>query len=254
MKYVAAFDASGSPNDTIAVAVAGFVAPYDQWEDFGRNWNQCLKDFGVSSLHMREFAHSRGEFTTWKGDEGKRRCFLRCLVGIISIRVWHSFASAVIMDDYRKVDAKYCLSEFARPYALAAATCLAKLNDWWKRWRKPGDEIGIVFEDGDEDKGAMISAIEKSFTITPTFMTKDKSAAFQAADLLAYEHLLANKKVKEKGIVFEDELRYPLLELSKIPGGRESTDWGVHMEDDMTDSCIKDGIPLRQPLLSPSKS
>jgi hypothetical protein len=228
--------------------VAGFVAPNDQWAEFERNWNDCLKDFGVSALHMREFAHSRGEFSSWKGDEDKRRRFLGRLINIIQTRVWHSFASAVIMDDYRKVDSKYCLSEFSRPFALAACTCLTKLNHWCKRWITPEDEIAIVFEDGDEDKGALIEAIKKHFTITPTFLSKGKSVAFQAADLLAYEHLSVNKKVKEKGIVFEDEIRHPLRELSKVPGGRENTDWGVHMEDDMTDSCIKDGVALRHPV------
>ena len=45
-------------------------------------------------------------------------------VNIICTRVRHSFASAVMMDDYRKVDAKYCLKEFSPPYALA-------LDSWW---------------------------------------------------------------------------------------------------------------------------
>src|SRR5262249_11484896 len=180
LKYAAIFDGSGSPNDTIAVVVAGFVAPNDQWAEFERNWNDCLKDFGVSALHMREFAHSRGEFASWKGDEEKRRRFLGRLISIIRVRMWHSFAGAVIMGDYRKVDTKYCLSEFSRPYALAACTCLAKLNNWCKKWIKPEDEIAIIFEDGDEDKGALMEAIKKHFTITPAFLSKDKSVAFQA--------------------------------------------------------------------------
>jgi hypothetical protein len=246
-RYTAVFDGSGSPADTIAVVVAGFVAPDDQWVDFERNWNDCLKHFGVSALHMRHFAHSRGEFTGWKQDEAKRRSFLRQLIGIIKARVWHSFASAVLMDDYRKVDAKYCLSEFSRPYALAGCTCLAKLNRWGQKWLKPEDGIAIVFEDGDNDKGALVAAVKQHFTITPAFLSKEKSVAFQAADLLAYENLLANKKVKEKGIVFENELRYPLAELSKLPGGHDSDDWGVHMEDDMMDSCSRDSIALRNP-------
>jgi hypothetical protein len=243
--YAAYFDCSGSPDDTLAIVVAGFVAPVNQWIAFERNWNECLEYFGVSALHMREFAHSRGEFASWKGNEKKRRHFLQWLIGIIRVRVWHSFASAVLMDDYRKVDAKYCLSEFSRPYALAGCTCITKLDHWAKRWAEPGDEFAIVFEDGDVDKGALIDAVKKHFVVTPTFLSKDKSVAFQAADLLAYENLLANRKVKEKGIVFESDLRRPLMELSKIPGGRNNADWGVHMEDDMTDSCVMDKIPLR---------
>src|SRR5437870_595584 len=107
-RFTGYFDGSGSPDDTIAVVVAGFVATAEQWIEFERNWNDCLRDFEVSSLHMRHFAHSRGEFAAWKGNEEKRRRFLGRLISIIRIRVWHSFASAVVMEDYRNVDAKYC--------------------------------------------------------------------------------------------------------------------------------------------------
>jgi hypothetical protein len=173
-RYTAVFDDSGSPNDTAAVVVAGFVAPDEQWAEFERNWNKCLADFAVSTLHMREFAHSRGEFAGWKEDEAKRRRFLGRLIATIQIRMWHSFASAVMMDDYRKVDTKYRLSEFSRPYSLAACTCLAKLNQWCKKWIKPEDEIAIVFEDGDEDKGDLIRAVKEHFTITPAFLSKER--------------------------------------------------------------------------------
>jgi hypothetical protein len=118
IEFAAYFDGSGSPDDTVAVAVAGFVATVRQWKEFERNWKDCLNDFGVSALHMRDFAHSRGEFTEWKGDENRRRRFLGRLISIIQVRVQHSFASVVRMDESRKVDTKYRLSEFSKPYAL----------------------------------------------------------------------------------------------------------------------------------------
>jgi hypothetical protein len=246
-KFIAYFDGSGSPDETIAVVVAGFVAPAEQRIEFERNWNDCLTDFSVSSLHMRDFAHSRGDFTAWKGDEDKRRRFLGRLISIIKVRVWHTFASAVIMEDYRKVDAKFCFHEFSKPFALAGGTCVAKVYRWAKRWCKVGDELAIVFEDGDKDKGDLMRAVKKHFDLTPSFLAKEKSVGFQAADLLAYEHLQANAKIRrsETGRVFEDQLRRPIMELSTIPGGRGDNDWGFHMEDDMTDSCIKDGVATR---------
>jgi hypothetical protein len=245
--FTAYFDGSGSPDDTVALVVAGFLCTAEQWIHFERNWNECLKHFGVSALHMRDFAHSRREFASWKGDEEKRQHFLRWLVGIILTRVRHSFASAVVMDDYRKVDSKYCLSEFSKPYALAGCTCLAKVRAWAQKWNIDLDDIRYVFEDGDKDKGDFIRAADKHFHLTPDFLKKEKGVAFQAADLLAYEHLLANKRICETAdrmVIFE-ELRYPLKDLSSIPGARNGGDWGVHREDDMTDSCIKENIPLR---------
>jgi hypothetical protein len=38
------------------------------------------------------------------------------------------------------------------------------------------------------------------------------------------------------------------------PSGRNGVNWGVHLEEDMTESCIKDHIPLRQvPIVLPER-
>ena len=78
--FKAYFDASGHPAEGKVVSVAGFVAEETQWQHFQRNWQNTLDDFGVQALHMREFAHSVGEFTEWKNDEPKRRDFLKRLI------------------------------------------------------------------------------------------------------------------------------------------------------------------------------
>jgi len=245
------FDGSGSPDDTVALAVAGFIAPADQWIEFERNWNDCLTAFGVSSLHMRHYAHSRGEFTSSKGDKHKRDRFMGRLISIIKSRVWHSFASAVVMDGYRKIDAKYCLGGFAMPYALAGGTCIEKVERWKARRGRMDDEIAYFFEDGDTDKGDLMRIAKERLGFTLQFLKKEQSAAFQAADLLAYEHFLINVRLRksEKNELFEDEVRYPLMELSKIPGGsQQEDDWGVHSEDNLAAICVEYRVPLRHPL------
>jgi len=55
------FDASGSPDDIAAVSVAGLISTAEKWVSFTDEWEQCLEAFDVSSLHMKHFAHSRGE-------------------------------------------------------------------------------------------------------------------------------------------------------------------------------------------------
>ncbi len=168
--FTAYFDGSGSPDESVALVVAGFIATAEQWIHFERNWNECLNNFGVSSLHMKDFAHSRGEFTSWKGDEEKRQRFLRWLIGIILARVRHSFASAVVMEDHRRVDAKYCLSEFSKPYALSGCTCLTKIRGRATRWKINLDEIQYVFENGDKHKGDLIRAVDEHSGFTPDFL------------------------------------------------------------------------------------
>ena len=244
-KFTAIFDGSGSPDDTVALVVAGFVGKSEQWIELERDWKRCLEDFGVSALHMKDFAHSQGEFKNWNGEEDRRRRFLARLISIISVRVWHSFGSAVIMDDFRRVDAKYQLSEHSRPYSLAGCSCLLHVRDWAKKWMKPTDQIGLVFEDGDLDKGDLMRTAKKYFGVTPFFGPKSKNVAFQAADLLAYEQLLASTRIQKIGAITFDELRYPLKALSKIPG---SANWGVHDESDMTRGCEGDKIALRESL------
>jgi hypothetical protein len=127
-EFSAYFDESGTKADTVAVVVAGFIAPSEQWIAFEHEWKRILSMFSVSSLHMRDFAHSKGESLTWKGDENRRREFLSRLIGTIKIRAHHSFACAVWMDDYRKVDGKYKLHEVISPYTLAARTCGGRMG------------------------------------------------------------------------------------------------------------------------------
>jgi hypothetical protein len=116
--YTVYFDSSGTPDQDAAVVVAGFIAEDRQWFEFDRNWTDTLRLFGVSALHMREFAHSLGEYTTWKGDKDKRARFLKSLISHLTLRAMHSFVSSVIMKDYRDVDSKYQLHEFSTPLAL----------------------------------------------------------------------------------------------------------------------------------------
>jgi hypothetical protein len=240
------FDESGTKADTIAVVVAGFIAPAEQWIAFERDWNRILSMFGVSSLHMKHFAHSTGEYTGWKSDEKRRRDFLSRLIGTIKIRAHHSFACAVLMDDYRKVDAKYKLHEVVAPYSLAARTCVGKVCEWAKKTKLDEDRIAFFFEDGSEDKSDLRRRMKRDGKKAPLFLTKDQSVVFQAADMLAYEQLLANKHFLTGKIKDYAGLRHPLKALGQIPnGGPGSPDWGVLHEANMEKACIELDLPAR---------
>jgi hypothetical protein len=247
--FRAYFDASGSPDDlrTAALVVAGFIATAEQWIEFERSWKEVLQEFEVSSLHMRCFAHSREEYASWKGNEVKRRRFLSKFISIARTRMRHSFVSSIVMDDYRRVNRKYLLEENVKPYAIVGVTCVAKVKKWADKWGIAPGQIEYFFEDGDKDKGNLISHMKEAHGFEPSFLPKEKSATFQAADLLAYEHLLANTKIftSEAGAVSFSDLRFPLKELDKIPNGKDGEDWGVHGEARLLEACAKTGIPLR---------
>jgi hypothetical protein len=244
-RFTAYFDGSGS-SDTASFVVAGFVAPAEQWIEFERNWNDCLKTFGVSTLHMRNYAHSRGEFAQWKGKTNLRRRFLERLINIVRTRVHHSFACAIRMDDYRTVDLKYCLHEFTTPFGSAGTTCIKKALRWKEQYAC-NDELLFAFEDGDADKGNLISLAKQFLRVTPVFLPKATNVPFQAADLLAYEHFKLNTELSksEDGKIFEDEVRRPLMALSTIPGGAHDGDWGLRLAANLETFCVECEIPLR---------
>jgi hypothetical protein len=98
--FIAYFDVSGHPDNTEILSVAGYLAQKDQWDLFEKRWQKILRKFGVSSLHMKHFAHSIGEFESWKNDEAKRKAFLSELIRLIVKTARHSFATSLYLPDY----------------------------------------------------------------------------------------------------------------------------------------------------------
>jgi hypothetical protein len=56
-------DVCGSLSE-IVLSPATLVSSPEKWLQFDRRWNDCLCAFEVSALHMKDFAHSRGEFSS----------------------------------------------------------------------------------------------------------------------------------------------------------------------------------------------
>jgi len=241
------FDSSGHPDDTDVLTVAGFVADINQWIEFERNWKAILEraDFQVSGLHMKEFCHSTGEFSAWKGDERRRRNFLSALIGIIKCRMRHSFAQSIYLPAYHEVDKVYELCERAAPFVYCGTGCIAKVQRWAQRWRISQNDLAYFFEDGDKDKHKLKAETEK-YGINIHFMKKCQSVAFQAADLLAYENFRANQKlVPRPGVFSLYELRHPLQELMNVPNGDEGSDWGITDRTNLEQFCADQNIPRR---------
>jgi hypothetical protein len=242
--FTAYFDDSGSPDDTMAVVVAGFVASDDQWRQFERNWNDTLSQFGISLFHMKEFAHSTGEFSRFKGNKADREWFLRQLLSHINLRVRHSCGHAVLMDDFRDVNSRYAFEAFdITPYSLCGRTCLASVANWAQRWGIPEDQIRYVFEDGSKGKGTLEQRILRDKSITPVFKTKPPSVPLQAADLFAYEMLAGNRAIFERGVDSFDDLRYPIRQLRPLL--RQPLDWGTYDRKDLEAFSQNAGVPRR---------
>ena len=237
------FDASGKKESPV-LAVAGFFAPINEWIRFEIEWKRCLAIYGTASLHMKDYAHSTGEYRSWKGDEKLRARFLGDLIRIIRERVDDSFATGVHMHEYNAVNEQYKLREWAHPYALCGLNCLDKVKKWAWKFKYDFSLIDYVFEDGDEGKGNLSNLAAQQLSINPVFKSKAHSVAFEAADLIAYEYQKANNAIIHAGdnLLAFDELRIPLKKFASIPG---SADWSLMSQEDMVKNCEKFGIPKR---------
>jgi hypothetical protein len=238
--FTAYFDGSGSPDEGKALVVAGYLATVDQWLEFNREWTECLTKEGVAAFHMRNFAHSRREFATWKDDGPRRKRFLEQLIRIVKMRVRKSIANAVLLDAYNRVNAEFMFSEhIGPPYALCGMACMKDVCKWATKAKRQYEWPRCVFEDGDKHKKEFKQLIARfKDWPDPIFEAKGKDfRPFEAADLVAWE----NRKLyteAESGTF--SKLRKSFSELQKI-----SPTWFVYTENELRRLCATFEVPKR---------
>jgi len=203
------------------VGMAGFVAPFGAWEVFETGWGDLLRNAGLhEAFHMKEFAHSQGQFTSWKGKEEDRRAFLGRALTLITATGGTPIGAIVSLSAFRSLT-KLQQSSFLDPYYLAFQTCTR------------GAAIEAVFEEAPE-KVAMVYAYHDEYGTNSggraeklwhaikkhydhghrmgsyASSTPDKSSPLQAADLFAYElsHEFENRAKRPK-----DNMRWGLRQI-----------------------------------------
>lgn len=243
-KYASYFDESGTHGGSETLVVSGYVASVEQWLDFDKAWKDALADEGLTHFHMKDFAHSKKEFESWKGDEDRRARFLERLIGIIRKNIRKSYSIAIVLQGYKDIDSKYYFREyFGKPYAFCARLCMAGVEEW-KESHGYQDPILNVFEDGANDKSSLIALLKRDNYPAPIFGEKRKHTPLQAADFVAWEHLKIYNQ-KEAGTLDVNKLRKPFLALYSMPH-----DWGIYTFKNLEDACRKQSVPLRN--VSPS--
>ncbi len=243
-------DVGGSLSE-IVLSPATLVSSPEKWHGFETRWNECLSEFGVSALHMKHFAHSRGEFKHWDLDEPRRRRFLAWLMQIIEETIEYSAAVSIYVSEYSRVDKLYRLSESARPYTLGCLSCASRIVPWCDAQQHDKNKMAWIFEKGDLDQHDLRKRWEIAYPdndVEPIFLRKktdsgERIRPFEAADLIGYENLLAHRLMERKAgtQIFED-LRKPMQRLSKIKGAEL---WGYLGEAEMLSLCSTSNIPLR---------
>jgi Protein of unknown function (DUF3800) len=239
-EFTAYFDDSGSPDEGICLGVAGFVSTNAKWTVFEDAWQSALRQYDIEYFHMREYAHSVGQFKNWKGKDGKRKTFLRKLIQCLNGRVHKSFASSVVLKDYNDVDALYPLHEaLGYPLALCGRTCSARINNWRKN-RKISEPVELIFEAGSKHARDLERIQKRDKQPVPQFVDKKRYGALQAADFVAWENTKALTDLERGKISGLDDIRKSLAALNRIPNH-----WGVYDREDLIASCDLVRLPLR---------
>lgn len=190
-------DSSGTENEGPIVAAVGVVSSIRHWGAFDRHFMKTVRKYGVSTLHMREFAHFKGEFASWKGDDLRRAAFLSELIRIAGSWIDRVFVRGIVVADYRQVNQRYRLTErFKGPYAITQAGCIGMAIDWGHRHstRPRRDRFHAYVEEGDPGQDGLRKFLKAEWDLDPTFLPKtdqdtgEPFTPFCAADLIAYEH------------------------------------------------------------------
>jgi hypothetical protein len=251
--YTLYCDAAGK-KDQGFIVVAGYLSTLARWEAFTEEWKLFLSTYDLPYFHMKEFAQSKGPFSSWENDEPRRIRFMSKATGIIKDHVERLFASIVEFESFNRVNKIYCLDEFVGvPYSLCGRTCVARASNYL------GDadaNIDYIFEDGDEGKGELMRVLDKDGFPSPIFKpSRDQKKKghlvrgvipLQSADFAAYE-------IRK---VFKDDpmecwpihkYRKSLQALARIDSN--IMDWGRYTENDLIVLCQKASIPLRGTVL-----
>jgi len=192
--FVAYFDESGTHDGSPILTLAGYIADISQWVEFAREWNEILKQGGLTHFHMSKFEARQGEFRGW--DNERRLLIQRGLIGIIKRRVNIGVFCAVNLAAYDEFITEWRRDNFGSPYNFCLKMCLSQVTFWAQRFERK-EPIAYIIEHG----AGYNHEINKSFRETfanekmrkffrlgsLTFDDKKRALPLQAADILAYE-------------------------------------------------------------------
>ena len=208
MALIAYFDAGG--DETLpTLSAAGFIARAEQWNLFNEEWAIALAAAGVSSLHMRDFAHSVGQFELWKGDEPRRAQFLSHLTSIVRRHTMKHVAVTLLISIYDQLNAKATVRErLGSPYVLTMLNAIL-LAQHWRDSNLASEPLAVCLEHGDKDQTTLLEVLKRvefphEVAAIPKRSIVDGRTSyvlpFQAADFLAYEYQKAMRTMREGGV------------------------------------------------------
>jgi hypothetical protein len=224
------FDESGHSQDPVCqvAGMAGFVAPAAHWEVFETEWKNALTNAGLErAFHMKEFAHSTGQFASWKGKEDQRRMLMKCLIKIIQDTQAMPIGVVVSLEAFKSLTEEQ-QAGFKDPYYLAFQHCTRGASTEGMYELSPDERVAMVYALNSEfgtERGLaeqLWHFVKRHYDYgwrlgTYASATPEDLCPLQAADLFAYElcHEFENR-IKRP----DHRMRWPLrtiIRMSEIP-------------------------------------
>jgi hypothetical protein len=246
--FSAYFDTSGTELDPKVVTTVGVVSTAEKWVKFDRRWSGALAEYGVTQFHMKDFAHFKGEFSDWRGNDALRVSFLDRLIREAKRGVNKTFILSLMLKDYRAVDARYQLTErIGGPYAHAQLACIQMCQRWINEKKARNEILKLYVAHGDVGQEAFKRFLSTDTGDKPEFLpmiAPDGRAwtPLQLADLIAYEHRRLHETVADVGLLpHELDRRGSLVSIRRrLPAFVALCD-----EETLIKTCLDSGIPER---------
>ncbi|MGH6876343.1 MAG: DUF3800 domain-containing protein [Rhizomicrobium sp.] len=245
--FTAYIDESGTDEASNCLGIGGLIADAEQWTAFETQWRQALADAGVKYSHMKEYAHSTGEFGKWKSKtkqfEPQRERFMRQLCYAITKTAKYTFGAIITRGDYEKFVPEDLRRGMGTPYTFLGRYCIARVGVWAQE-NSPKEPVKLVFERGQPSQGlrlqhGILSANEVArkqyklglLTFADKYVRDNPEQSvlpLQAADIVAYELVKQWRTMQKEATrlvqpyILQDSRRYPLKRLMELP-----RDWNI---------------------------
>lgn len=212
------FDDSGKwedPTET-AVVVAGVIADVAQWEIFDRKWNTVLNRFNVSELHMREFAHFRGEYKAWS--EGARQEFIGQLLELAESYVRKPIGALLPKEQFEELPPHLKENWLGDPYIVCLWDTIGMSLDAAAELYNQDLEIICDVQPKLQGKGKRVYQACETYLLNRrrlqgfSFASSKQCPGLQLADLIAYEALLL-QRARLAGTLNIDKFRWPAMQI-----------------------------------------
>jgi hypothetical protein len=138
--YVAAltvhFDDSGTHPEASVAVIGGWIAPFQQWKKFTKEWNKAKAEYGFEEFHTAHFMsnNSESEFADkeeW--NENKKKIVMQRLAEITLSRSSQGFCMRVVKKDMDEIIPDGLREVVGRhPYTYALRAAIGFMEGWRK--------------------------------------------------------------------------------------------------------------------------